>query len=107
MGLLELPPITPRSLYQYACRHGLEDQRIRICDGMAVSYFPSDEALCRSKDKVVLELSCEPVYEFDELSYDDQCIIYKDGTRYQPPKELKLMKDDDRPVEVDMTIFDK
>lgn len=76
MNKLEFLPITPRALYYYACKHGLEDERIRICDGMAVSYFPTEQSLCRSKNKVVIDLSDETPVEWDELSHDDQTIVY-------------------------------
>lgn len=32
--------ITVRDLYGFAMTHKLLDARIRICDGMAVSYYP-------------------------------------------------------------------
>lgn len=77
MSKPELLPITPRSLYQYACKYGLEDERIRICDGMAISYFPTDLSICRSKNKVIIDVSDETPIEWDELSRDDQTIVYR------------------------------
>lgn len=32
--------VTVQDLYIYAMQHNLLDARIRICDGMAVSYYP-------------------------------------------------------------------
>ena len=40
-------PLTPRVLYALAVDAGLADERIRICDGMAVSYFPCLRALAK------------------------------------------------------------
>lgn len=70
-------PLTPRELWQFAVKHGLCDERIRICDGMAVSYFPSNEALCRSKNKAIIDLSDEHPVEYDELAGDDRTIMYR------------------------------
>lgn len=95
MTLTKLP-VTPRGLYRYAQKHGLEDCRIRIADGMAVSYFPTEDSVCRSKSGIVLDVSCEPMIEYDELAAPDRVIIYQHNGREikepQPPKELDQMK---------------
>lgn len=72
-------PLTPRLLYNIAMRYGLADSRIRICDGMAVSYFPTLPTVGASKSKIVIDVSSEPCVEFDELSADDMGIIYDVG----------------------------
>ena len=79
-------PLTPRELWQYAVKHGLADERIRICDGAAISYFPTNETLCRSKNKVIIDVSCEQPVEFDELAADDRTIVYRhQGYEYHCP----------------------
>jgi hypothetical protein len=44
---------------------------------MAVSYFPTDLSICRSKNKVIIDVSDEDPIEYDELSRDDQTIVYR------------------------------
>lgn len=73
-------PVTPRLLYETALRAGLADERIRICDGMAVSYFPTMKTLAKSKGKIIIDVSVIEPVEFDELSADDMGIVYRIGT---------------------------
>lgn len=73
-------PVTPRNLYEIALRAGLADERIRICDGMAVSYFPTFKTLAKSKGKIIIDVSAIEPVEFDELSADDMGITYRIGT---------------------------
>lgn len=77
MSLLERFPLTPEALYYYAKKHNIHKERIRICDGMAVSFFPTEESICRAKNKIVIDLSCDTPIEFDELADDDKTIIYR------------------------------
>ena len=77
-------PLTPELLYRYAQKYGLENERLRICDGMAVSYFPCLRALAKSKKRIVIDVSAEEPVEFDELSADDMGIQY----RLVPPNQL-------------------
>lgn len=77
MSLLERFPLTPEALYHYAKKHGLERERIRICDGMAVSYFPTEESICRTKNKIVIDVSCDNPIDYDDLADDDQVIVYR------------------------------
>lgn len=77
-------PLTPRVLYALAVEAGLADERIRICDGMAVSYFPCMRALAKSKNRIIIDVSAEEPVEFDELSADDMGIQY----RLVPPNQL-------------------
>lgn len=59
--------ITVQDLYTYAAHHHLLDARIRICDGMAVSYYPDPHAVCKGRYELVLDISaCEPI-DYDEL----------------------------------------
>lgn len=79
-------PLTPRKLYEYAKQHNLADVQIRICDGMAVSYYPTIGSLARTKDRAIIDVSNQQPVEFDELSANDQVIIYEDG-RHRDPYE--------------------
>ena len=73
-------PVTPRQLYEVALRAGLADERIRICDGMAVSYFPTFKTLAKSKSRMIIDVSVIEPVEFDELSAEDMGIQYRIGT---------------------------
>lgn len=69
-------PLTVRDLWEFARQNKLEDARIRICDGMAVSYFPKISSICVSPQRIIIDVSdLEPV-EWDELSAVDQRIRY-------------------------------
>lgn len=70
-------PLTPRTLYTIAVEHGIADCRIRICDGMAVSYFPTLDCVAKCKDRFVIDVSMKEPVEFDELSADDMGIQYR------------------------------
>lgn len=79
-------PLTPRQLYLYAQQFGLADERIRICDGAAVSFFPTTDQICRSKNKIIIDVSdIEPI-EYDELADDDRSIVYRiNGVEFYSP----------------------
>lgn len=70
-------PLTPRTLYTIAVEHGIADSRIRICDGMAVSYFPTLGCVAKCKDRFIIDVSVQEPVEFDELSADDMGIQYR------------------------------
>lgn len=59
--------ITPLDLYAYAKTNNLLNARIRICDGMAVSYYPDPGTLSRGRYEVVIDVSANDPIEFDEL----------------------------------------
>ncbi len=69
-------PLTVRDLWEFALQNNLEDARIRICDGMAVSYFPRIGDICVSPQRVIIDVSDLDPVEFDELSAEDQRIRY-------------------------------
>lgn len=69
-------PLTPEGLYRIAKQMGVERERLRICDGMAVSYFPTCDAVCFAKDKIVIDVSAEPSFDYDELAANDRVILY-------------------------------
>lgn len=78
--------MTVRELYQWAAREKVLDAQIRICDGMAVSFYPELRDIRRGRYETVVDVSaCTPI-EFDELngwahtiSRDneaiDQCVV--------------------------------
>ncbi|MDE6069685.1 MAG: hypothetical protein K2F92_02245 [Alistipes sp.] len=59
--------MTPRELYEIAMRRNLQDAHIRICDGMAVSYYPDPRSICRGRYEVVIDVSALQPIEFDDL----------------------------------------
>ncbi|MBQ5609841.1 MAG: hypothetical protein IIU85_06295 [Rikenellaceae bacterium] len=67
--------ITPKMLYNYAVANGLQNAPIRICDGMAVSYFPEMKCLGRSTSTVIDLSTIDPI-EFDELTPLEQRVTY-------------------------------
>lgn len=67
--------ITPKQLYKYAEAHDLLDAPIRVCDGMAVSYFLTHQTLARSQSLVLDVSSCDPI-EYDQLTPAEQRLTY-------------------------------
>lgn len=59
--------ITVQDLYAYAKVNKLLDARIRICDGMAVSYYPDPRAMACGRYEIILDISANQPIEFDEL----------------------------------------
>ncbi len=59
--------ITVRDLYGFAMTHKLLDARIRICDGMAVSYYPAPRSVGRGMYEIIIDVSDDEPVEFDEL----------------------------------------
>lgn len=59
--------ITVQDLYAFAKERKLLDARIRICDGMAVSYYPDPRAVAAGRYEIILDVSANEPIEFDEL----------------------------------------
>ncbi len=59
--------ITVRDLYGFAMTNKLLDARIRICDGMAVSYYPAPRSVGRGMYEIIIDVSADEPIEFDEL----------------------------------------
>lgn len=59
--------ITVLDLYAFAKAHNLLHARIRICDGMAVSYYPDPYSMHTGRYEVVLDISNRQPVDFDEL----------------------------------------
>lgn len=59
--------ITVQDLYAYAKVNKLLDARIRICDGMAVSYYPDPRAVACGRYEIIIDVSANQPVEFDEL----------------------------------------
>lgn len=69
-------PLSVRDLWEFAKANNLEDARIRICDGMAVSFFPNRSSIAVSPQRVIIDVSDLDPVEWDELSAVDQRIRY-------------------------------
>lgn len=82
-------PLTPKTLYKFAKAYGMENNRIRISDGMAVSYFPTNDALCLAKDKIVVDVSAEPCYDYDDLAANDKVILYSIKGIFAPARNVE------------------
>lgn len=64
-----MPPpeyITVQDLYAYVKVNKLLDARIRICDGMAVSYYPDPRALGNGRYEIVIDISANQPVELDQ-----------------------------------------
>ena len=59
--------MTVRELYQWAARERILDAQIRICDGMAVSYYPERRELHRGRYEAVIDVSTTRPIELDGL----------------------------------------
>ena len=59
--------MTVRELYQWAAREKVLDAQIRICDGMAVSYYPELRELHRGRCEAVIDVPTAQPIEFDDL----------------------------------------
>jgi hypothetical protein len=60
--------ITLAQLWYFARAHHLEDAHIRICDGMACSFYVNDLSVGRAPGEIVIDVShIEPI-EFDDLT---------------------------------------
>lgn len=58
--------MTVRELYQLADERKLLDAQIRICDGMAVSFYPEPQSLTPGCYELVIDVS-----DLDPIDYDD------------------------------------
>lgn len=59
--------MTLRELYEVAEEQKLLDAQIRICDGMAVSFYPEKGCVTPAHFELVIDVSGLPVVEYDEL----------------------------------------
>lgn len=58
--------MTPRELYEIALHRNLQDAHIRICDGMAVHYYPETTSVHAEHYEIVIDVS-----DLEPLGYDD------------------------------------
>lgn len=75
--------MTAKELFDYARRHKLEDAPIRICDGMAVSYYPDSQCIGLAPFELVLDVSSKEPVEFDDLNPSSQRVAYPNDWYYQ------------------------
>lgn len=60
--------LTVQELYQFAKEYRLLDAPIRICDGMAVNYYPTVQCVERGRYEVVIDVSTVEPIDYDELN---------------------------------------
>lgn len=58
--------MTVRELYQLAEERRLLDAQIRICDGMAISFYPEPKSLTPGCYELVIDVS-----DLEPIDYDD------------------------------------
>ncbi|MCM1300106.1 MAG: hypothetical protein NC250_01820 [Alistipes senegalensis] len=73
--------ITVRDLYGFAMTHKLLDARVRICDGMAVSYYPAPQSVGRGMYEIVIDVSGDEPVEFDEYAQHYDAVSTDHPTR--------------------------
>lgn len=59
--------MTVRELYQWAAERRILDASIRICDGMAVSYYPEASCLQQGRYETIIDVSTITPVDYDEL----------------------------------------
>ena len=59
--------MTIRELHQIAEERHLLDAQIRICDGMAVSFYPESTCIVPGRYELVIDISSLPVVEYAAL----------------------------------------
>lgn len=87
--------ITVLDLYAYAKENNLLDARIRICDGMAVSYYPCPRSLSKSRYEIVIDVSADEPIGYDEL---DECARTWHRSKDRPPTNWTPMHKPATPV---------
>ncbi len=73
--------ITIAQLWDYARAHNLENAAIRICDGMACSFYITMASVGRAPMELVLDVSnCECI-EYDDLQDCSKRVIFALSSR--------------------------
>lgn len=67
---------TMRDLWLYAIENKLQDAPIRICDGMACSFYVEKSAIAKAPYTVVIDISALQLIEYDELTPADRRVSY-------------------------------
>ena len=68
--------MTIQELYNFARELKLEDAELRICDGMAVSYYPTRPCLGYAPFEVVLDVSSIEPIDYDDLKEHATRVVY-------------------------------
>ena len=68
--------ITISQLWAFARAHGLENASIRICDGMAVSYYVNELCVGRAHMELVLDVSCIDPIDYEDLQDSSKRVIF-------------------------------
>lgn len=68
--------ITVAQLWAFARAHHLENAAIRICDGMACSFYVNMLSVGRAPMEIVLDVSACKLIEYDDLQKTSQRVIF-------------------------------
>ena len=68
--------ITIAQLWAYARANGLEEASIRICDGMACSFYVNMLAVGRASCEIVIDVSCIEPIDYDDLAFSSKRVIF-------------------------------
>ena len=68
--------MTIQELYDFAASMKLLDAELRICDGMAVSYYPTTDCLAYAPMEVVIDVSPLQPIDYDDLNPTAQRVVY-------------------------------
>ena len=63
--------MTVYDLFKRSVDKGLADAPLRLCDAMAVSYFPTVGCVRHVKNEIIIGVASLPSVEFDDLEADD------------------------------------
>lgn len=63
--------MTVYDLFTRSVDKGLADAPLRLCDAMAVSYFPTVGCVRHVKNEIIIDVASLPSVEYDDLEADD------------------------------------
>lgn len=81
-NLVPMKCITIRELYRYAQLNHMEDATIRICDGMAVSFYVSPICIGRAPCEIVIDVSPIVPIDYDDLSDVSKRVVFGDSSAF-------------------------
>lgn len=68
--------MTVQEFYDFAKLHGLADAHIRICDGMAVSYYVVQNMIAKAPCELVIDVSSHEPLDYEDLSEFSKRVVY-------------------------------
>lgn len=69
--------ITMAELWAYAKKNKLENAPIRVCDGMACSFYVTTDSVARAPMEIVIDVSNCECLEYDDLQESAKRVIFE------------------------------